>query len=109
MREEARQITWEDIVKGIDVATDYSNFKLAMDGLRDKYVPLRSKKTIGKWKWVSRAVTKSRRAKIKAWDKYQNEKTQKNLERYKRKLKNSIGIKFGEPKGILRGSWQRKI
>src|SRR5271163_986838 len=60
-----------------------------MEGLREKCVPLRGKKKLGKCKWVSKAVVKSRRAKIKAWNKYQKDKTDNNLKKYRTKLKNS--------------------
>ena len=88
MREEARTRNWSDIIEGRDVDAMNSKFILAIEDLRDKYVILKkNNKKIGKCKWVSRAVVKSRRAKIKAWNKYQQDKTEKNLDRYKQKLK----------------------
>ena len=75
-------------MEGSNVDAMNSRFILAMEDLRDKYVTLKkNNKKIGKCKWVNRAVVKSRRAKIKAWNKYQLDKTDKNLNRYKQKLK----------------------
>jgi len=88
IREEAKLINWDEIVTGKDVATDYIGFKLAMESMIDKWVPFKKAKN-GKCKWANNAVKKSRRAKIKAWEKYKNDKNDKNLERYKRKLKRS--------------------
>ena len=88
MREEAQTKNWSDIMEGSNVDAMNSRFILAMEDLRDKYVTLKkNNKKIGKCKWVNRAVVKSRRAKIKAWNKYQLDKTDKNLNRYKQKLK----------------------
>ena len=88
MREEAQNIKWVDILEGSNVDVIHSKFTIAIDKLRDKFVLLKkNKRKIGKCKWVTRAVVKARRAKIKAWDKYQMEKTEEHWNSYKQKLK----------------------
>ena len=104
MREEAQTKNWSDIMEGSNVDAMNSRFILAMEDLRDKYVTLKkNNKKIGKCKWVNRAVVKSRRAKIKAWNKYQLDKTDKNLNRYKQKLKISRD-RVRKAKEALKGS-----
>ena len=97
---DAKSINWMEIVKGDDIHLDYQRFKHALEDLKVKWVPRRKHKN-GKCKWVTRAVTKSRRAKNKAWNKYQLEKTPLNFDRYKAKLK-SLGIQLEEQKGTLK-------
>ena len=88
MREEAQNIKWVDVLEGSNVDVIHSKFTIAIDELRDKFVLLKkNKRKIGKCKWVTRAVVKARRAKIKAWDKYQMEKTEEHWNSYKQKLK----------------------
>jgi len=85
MREEAKNIAWEGIVDGHSVENNWEKIKCILEGFREKYIPLRRAKR-GKCKWVNKSVTKLRRAKLKAWKKYQNNKTDENLEKYKVKL-----------------------
>jgi ribonuclease P/MRP protein subunit RPP40 len=88
MREEINTTDVGELIMGISVEQDWDRFKLNIENLRDKWVPLRRNK-VGKCKWVNKAVTRRRRAKNKAWGKYQNEKTPENLENYKNKLNKS--------------------
>ena len=88
MREEANAINWSAVIRGLDCEEDYLNFKLEMNRMRDKFVPLNRKK-IGKCMWVTKAVVKARRAKIKSWKKFQQTKTEQNKSRYEIKLANS--------------------
>ena len=55
--------------------------------MREKWVLLRKNRN-GKCKWVTKAVLKTRRAKLRAWEKFQDHNTQKNVLRYKSKLAN---------------------
>jgi ribonucleases P/MRP protein subunit RPP40 len=79
LREEAKLINWDRIVEGKSVETDWEKFKLKIGDLRDKWVPFK-KARAGKCKWVTRLVTKCRRAKNKAWYKYKE--SGKNPELY---------------------------
>jgi hypothetical protein len=88
IKNEAKLIDWSKIVEGEDCELDFDRVKLTLLDIRDKWVPTK-KQTTSKCKWVNRAVTKSRRAKIKAWVKYQGDKSQINLDRYQGKLKKS--------------------
>jgi Reverse transcriptase (RNA-dependent DNA polymerase)/Endonuclease-reverse transcriptase len=91
MRNDVRLIDWEGKMSGDDVERNWTFFRNLMEGLRNKWVPLRRKRG-GKCKWVTRSVIKCRRAKIKAWDKLQGEKSQENLQNYKKKLRKSGAV-----------------
>jgi ribonucleases P/MRP protein subunit RPP40 len=88
MREEISSIDFDEIIIGDSVEQDWDCFKLIMEKLKDKWVPFRRNK-VGKCKWVNNSVTRRRRAKNKAWERYQNQKSQENLEKYKIKLNKS--------------------
>ena len=76
MKSESVELVWEV-------------FAQSMQTLRDKWVPAKLQKQ-NKSKWVNRTVVKARRAKAKAWVKYQCEKTEVKLMKYKEKLRISI-------------------
>jgi len=69
MRYEAELLNWDEIVTGNNVEIDWMQLKLLIAKLRDKYIPYKIPKA-KKSMWVTRAVTKCRRAKNKAWTKY---------------------------------------
>lgn len=85
MRNYAKTIEWSKIVQGVDINADFECFKSTLDDMKEKWVPFKKRKR-GKCKWVTRAVIKCRRAKIKAWNKYGDQKSQENYEIYKGKL-----------------------
>ena len=89
MREDSNKINWTEVMMGGNIEDVWERFKLLIETLRDKWVPVRSA-TKKKCKWITRAVIKSRRAKIKAWNKYQGNKTEQNLIKYKEKLQKSV-------------------
>jgi hypothetical protein len=68
MKMEIEQCNWEDVVKGENVESDWNILKTALIKLRDKYVLLK-KQSSNKCKWITKTVTKCRRAKTKAWTK----------------------------------------
>ena len=69
----------------------WERLKYDLIELRDKFIPLRSIQSKNKCKWVTKKVTKRRRAKKKAWIKYtESGKDPKYLAKYKTKLKASI-------------------
>src|SRR5580698_42321 len=82
MREDSNKTNWTEVMMGGNIEDVWERFKLLIETLRDKWVPVRSA-TKKKCKWITRAVIKSRRTKIKAWNKYQCNKTQQNLIKYK--------------------------
>src|SRR5580692_2922419 len=65
-----------------------------------------SVKAIKKWKckWVNRAVVKTRKAKTKAWKKYQCIKTEENYDKYKTKLS-----KAAETCRMAKRNYERKL
>lgn len=87
MREEVKMSNWEGLAKGVDVELDWSNLKVELTKLRNKFIPL-NKTKCSKSKWVTKMVTRRRRAKVKAWNKYVNSgKTADLYEKYKTKLR----------------------
>ena len=89
IREDAKQIDWETIMNGENVELAWDGFKLSMQTLGDKWIPLKQQQQ-NKCKWVNRTVVKARRAKAKAWNKFRNQKTEENLLKYKDKLNKSV-------------------
>ena len=79
------------VIRGKSIEEDWCEFKLLMENMIDKFVPLKSSK-IGKCKWVNKKVNKCRRAKVKAWIKYRSNETEENEQKYKSKLNKSRRI-----------------
>jgi ribonucleases P/MRP protein subunit RPP40 len=88
IREEIENLNWGRVVSGKNVEEDWCNVKELLINMREKWVPIRKNKK-GKCKWVTKAVVRSRRAKIKAWKRFQDHSTQNNLLKYKSKLTNA--------------------
>ena len=88
IREEIKTFNWDMIVGGKNVEEDWCNVKELLINMREKWVPIKKNKN-AKCKWVTKAVVRSRRAKIRAWKKFQDHSTEKNLLRYKSKLTNA--------------------
>ncbi|HLX54541.1 MAG TPA: hypothetical protein VKR58_11400, partial [Aquella sp.] len=88
IREEINNLNWDMVVSGKNVEEDWCNVKELLINMREKWVPIRKNKK-GKCKWVTKAVVRSRRAKIRAWKRFQDHSTQKNLLKYKSKLNNA--------------------
>src|SRR5580698_4468945 len=89
MREDSNKINWTEVVMGGNIEDVWERFKLLVETLRDKWIPVRSA-TKKKCKWITMAVIKSRRANIKAWNKCQGNKTEQNLIKDKEKLQKSV-------------------
>ena len=71
-----------EVVEGLDCELDFIRFKRALEVFRNQFVPMK-KNYNKKCKWVNRSVTKCRRAKFKAWEKYKTDKTEANMNHYK--------------------------
>ena len=76
-------------MKSESVEPAWEGFAQSVQTLRDKWVPAKLQKQNNS-KWVNRTVAKGRRAKDKAWVKYQGEKTEEKLMKYKEKLRISV-------------------
>ena len=59
IRDEAGSITWNEIVTGNNVESDWSRLKLFFEKIRDKFIPFKNSK-IKQNKWITRAVIKCR-------------------------------------------------
>jgi ribonucleases P/MRP protein subunit RPP40 len=87
IRDECKEIDWTRVMQEQNVELAWMAFKESLETLRDKRVPIRGLKNgKGKCKWVTKAVLRTRRAKMKAWNKLQHQKTERNLANYKHKL-----------------------
>ena len=76
-------------MKGESVELVWEGFVESMQTLKDKSIPVKLQKQ-KKSKWVNRTVVKARRAKTKTWIKFQSNKTEENLMKYKDKLRLSV-------------------
>jgi hypothetical protein len=83
IREQANSLNWDKVFEKNESSVNklWDRLKSDLIELRDKFIPLRSSKSTNKCKWVTKKVTKRRRAKKKAWIKYKKSgKDQKYLE-----------------------------
>jgi ribonuclease P/MRP protein subunit RPP40 len=103
MRDNCKQIDWVNIMHQERIDLAWKGFRESMETLRDEWVPLKRLKN-GKCKWVNRAVVKTRRAKTKAWKKYQCIKTEENYDKYKTKLR-----KAAETCRMAKRNYERKL
>ena len=90
MREYIKTRNWDTLIDGSEVEDLWKKLTEELYMLRDKFIP-KSKKVKNKAKWVTKRVTRFRRAKTKAWNKYiSSGKDQKFFDRYKIKLRKSV-------------------
>jgi len=89
MREECKEIDWDIDGHEGSVELLWKGFKESMYMLRDKLVHVKRDRKV-KCKWVNRAVVKSRKAKIKAWNKFRRQETENNHINYKNKLRKAV-------------------
>src|SRR3989442_13827094 len=88
----------------IGVDEIWAQMKTNLMDIRDKFINLK-KKSKNKCKWVTKRVTRFRRAKKKAWNNYINSGKDSSLyEVYKKKLKVSI-----EENKIARQNFEEKL
>ena len=84
-------INWSEVVEGVDGQSDFIKFKSTLQILQDRFVPFK-KSYNNKCKWVNKTVISCRRAKFKAWENYNTNKNEINLNKYKIKLRKSSDI-----------------
>jgi ribonuclease P/MRP protein subunit RPP40 len=92
IRKYAASLNWNSIKDSdiIDVDGMWKEIKVNLSDIREKFIELK-KKSKNKCKWVTKRVTRFRRAKKKAWNNYINSGKDTVLyEVYKKKLKDSI-------------------
>jgi len=89
MRDDSEKINWVRVVHDDSVELAWKGFRDSFKLLRDKWVPVKRNRK-GKCKWVNKAVMRTRRAKKKAWTKFQCQKTEKNMTNYKSKLRIAV-------------------
>jgi ribonuclease P/MRP protein subunit RPP40 len=89
MRDDCKEIDWTAVMHEESVEHSWKGFKEEIEKLRGKWVHEKRNKN-SKCKWVNRAVIKSRRAKTKAWIKFQCQKSENNYEKYKNKVKTAV-------------------
>jgi len=83
MRHEIALLTWDNIIIVENVEDDWFQFKAVIEKIRNELVPCKTAK-IKISKWVTRMVTKCRRAKNKAWANYKESgKTLAAFEKYR--------------------------
>jgi ribonuclease P/MRP protein subunit RPP40 len=91
MRDECKDIDWVRVMHEDSTELAWKGFRDVMENLREKWIPVKRVKNV-KCKWGNRAVVKSRRAKVKAWNKYQCQKTDRNHANYKNKLRKALAV-----------------
>jgi Endonuclease-reverse transcriptase len=89
IRDDCKVIDWERVKHEQNVESAWKVFKESIGNLRDKWIPMNVSKK-GKCKWVTKAVVRHRRAKVKAWKKFQQHKTEINHANYKNKLRIAV-------------------
>ena len=90
MRREIRGLAWDDLVYCKDVNTIWNKLKSDLLIIRDKFIG-KTRKQKARCKWVTKDVQKLRKAKKKAWDKYQKSNKNNSLyDEYKEKLRQSV-------------------
>ena len=92
IRKYAASLTWNSIKDSdiMDVDEIWKEIKVNLSDIREKFIELK-KKSKNKCKWVTKRVTRFRRAKKKAWNNYINSGKDTVLyEVCKKKLKDSI-------------------
>src|SRR5215469_1947322 len=80
MREDIREIDWQVRFNNLSVEEMWKEFKEVLYKLREESIPVMKRRNT-KQKWVTKEVTKCRRAKEKSWKKYI--KSGKNADEYK--------------------------
>ena len=86
VRKYVQSLQLSEIIDYSNVEGMWDKLKVNLTETRNKFIPLH-KKLKRKCKWVTKKATRCRLAKKKAWNKYANNKKDKNLyEVYKRKL-----------------------
>src|SRR5579864_8235140 len=91
MRDDCKDIDWVRVMHEDSIELAWKGFREVMENLREKWIPVKRVKNV-KCKWGNSAVVKSRRAKVKAWNKYQCQKTDRNHANYKNKLRKALAV-----------------
>ena len=91
IRQNLHNINWDRIIDNDSVEETWCKFKAELINVRDSLVDHKKSSKHKKYKWVTRKVIKSRRAKEKAWKKYKLSNNNPELyNKYKEKLKISL-------------------
>ena len=86
MREKIREIDWQVRFNSLSVEEMWSEFKDVINKLREEFIPIMKSRNT-KQKWVTKEVTKYRRAKEKSWKKYiKSGKKENEYKKYLEKL-----------------------
>jgi len=91
IREYIKTRNWENSIVGADAEILCTKIKTELLEIRDKFVPKSTSAKRNKSKWVTKTVTRFRKAKTEAWDNYVNSGRDESLyEIYKMKLNESV-------------------
>lgn len=69
IRQEVLTTDWNSIIAEQDLDKDWHSFKTVLLEIRDKLIECKIMRKV-KYKWITKSVTRDRRAKVKAWKNY---------------------------------------